>query len=354
MSKALSRLLAKPESEVAKTIARLEAKCGYPSEDVRLLAENKQKMRVKIAQLGLDSDDTTAKELYFALLGRFRKDSAAVDRALSIYEHSGIDERIEKAAQLAAHAIGSSETWLVKNSLAKTMIAKNPPMKVARQLHYRSTASLVKREDIAEIFLAADALESATWQNKFSKQFSKVTSSDYELRPVRIVKLLARKWGNVKDSPSHVVDDRRIGAVTIWPSADLKKASVLALTLLLLDGMHRINPQAQINPLHQLHPALLWWANCHYLIYNYEDDPPVSLNPKDIAINFLKEHDHKEAVSHNASHSLWHELMERYQQVSESLSEATADIESDFGQSVLHPNLPEADELAAEYAMVEE
>lgn len=342
------------EPEVAKAIAKLEASCGYPSEDVRLLAENKQKIRDKIAQLGLDPDDTTAKELYFTLLERFRKDSGAMDRALGVYGHSGLDERIEKATQLVSHAMSSNETWLVKNSLAKAVLAKNPPKRVAKQLHYRSIASLIKREDIAEICLAAGVLESATWQSKLSKQFSKLAGSDYELRPIKIVKLLANKWGTVKSHSFHNVYDRRLGAVAIWPSADLRQASVLALTLLLFDSLHSINPNARLERLYRLHPALGWWADCHYLIYDYGDEPPVSLNPKDIAINFLKKHDYGDAVSRNASHSLWRELIERYQRVSESLSEAALNVESDLSQSVLHPDLPQSNELAAEYATVEE
>src|SRR5947208_2061243 len=103
MSKTLARLLGKSEKEVVAAISKLEALCGYPSEDVRLLAENKQKLRAKTMQLGLDPDDTTDEELYYALLGRFSRDSQTIDKALGVNDSTKLDERIDKAIQLVNH-----------------------------------------------------------------------------------------------------------------------------------------------------------------------------------------------------------------------------------------------------------
>src|SRR6266404_4594616 len=84
MNKIISAILGQSEPAVAKAIAKLEAKNGYPSHDVRHLAENIQKTRLKLTELGLDPDDTTGEELYHALLVRFNQDSQKFDKQFSL------------------------------------------------------------------------------------------------------------------------------------------------------------------------------------------------------------------------------------------------------------------------------
>src|SRR3989344_1896772 len=146
MSKNLARLLAREETEITKSIAKLEELCGFPSEDVRLLAENKQKLRAKVHQLGLDVDDTTDQELYHALRARFERDSQMLDKALGVDSGTKLEERINKAVQLVNHCASTDEVWVVKNLVAKSTLTKLPPKHVAKVLHYRSIASMIKRQ----------------------------------------------------------------------------------------------------------------------------------------------------------------------------------------------------------------
>jgi hypothetical protein len=59
MSRKISMLLDQPEPMVNKLLSELEDKNGYPSHDARHIAENSQKVRLKIVALGLDPEDTT-------------------------------------------------------------------------------------------------------------------------------------------------------------------------------------------------------------------------------------------------------------------------------------------------------
>src|SRR3989304_1942100 len=97
MSAHLSKLVGKAEEEVAQFINRMEDRFGYPSVDVRLLAEINQIAKQKVAELGLDPHDTTGEELYHALCAKFDRDSRQIDRAIGISSGMNLDQRISRA-----------------------------------------------------------------------------------------------------------------------------------------------------------------------------------------------------------------------------------------------------------------
>ena len=280
MSRNLARLLTKDEARVTKSISKLEELCGFPSEDVRLMAENKQKLRAKLQQLGLDADDTTDQELYHSLRSRFERDSQMLDKALGVGQNTKLDERINKAIQLVNHCARSDEVWVVKNSVAKSALAKLPPKHVVKALHYRSVASMVKRQDVSELFLLGSVLESPTWRRNITKQLDKLSASQYELRSIKIVKLTTNNTSALGARASHTVVNKQIGSVAIWPSDELNRASVLCLTLILLEGVRSLNPGGYSEAIHELSPSLSWWADTEQLISDGEQ--PVSLNLKDV------------------------------------------------------------------------
>lgn len=350
MSKKLAKLLSVDATGLALVISKLEEKTGFPSEDVRLLAQNKHQVRRKIEQLGLDANDTTDKELYYALRARYVRDSQMLDKALGVNQHTNLDNRLNKVIQLVNHCASVDDVWVIKNSLAKAALVKYPPRQVGRHLHYRSASSLIKREDTAEIYLAASLIESTTWRKNIAKYLAKLNASSYELRPVRIVHLKTDKWQNLTGPDSNVVIDKHTGAVALWPSDDLSRASVLCLTLFLLSGLRALNPNGYSEALHELSPALRWWGESENLISDGKQ--PVSLNIKDVSLNHLNEHDHRQAIRHHGSYSLWQTLTSRYEQVWRSLSDKVPDLQYNFNQSGLI-NLPTAAELSEEYARAE-
>lgn len=350
MSKTLSRLLKRSEDEIAYIIAKLEGSSGYPSEDVRILAENKHRLRNKISQLGLDPDDTTDQELYHALRARFEKDSQTIDKMLGSSSAASFGERLNKATQLIQHCADSDETWVVKSSALRSILSKNPPKHAAKLLGYRTASSMIKREDTVVAYLVASQVESNSWRKAMTAQIKQLNGSNHEIRPVKILKFETASWAQHADPPYHVVVEPTVGAVALWPSQDLNNASVLILTLLLLDGIKSLNPSSYSEALHELNPALRWWVDAEYLIS--DGQTPISLNIKDVAFNHFKDHDLSNAVAHNGSHSLWHELTSRYQQITESVSDKINDFDYSSTKDKT-TKLPSSSELAEEYALAE-
>ncbi len=349
MSKTLAKVLDKPLNNVTKSVAEHEKSAGFPSEDVRLLAENKQKMLNKLKQLGLDPNDTTDNELYWALRARYQKDSQTLDRALGVNVATSFKERLDKADQLVGFCAKSEDSWLIKNSAAKKLLSSNPPKQTAKILHYRSIPSMIKREDVAVLFLIAQESESATWQKNITQAAAKLSSSDYELRPIKVVKLPESRLQASSGPDSYLVLNKLLGSLAIVPSAELDKSSVLSLTLLLLSGLQKLQPDGYEEALHELSPALRWWSDCSYLIS--DGKKPISFNLKDVAINHINNYEHEEAIKNHAGQSLWQELTSRYQAISDSLSESIPETDYNFEQP--QSRLPNKDELAPEYVTVE-
>ena len=352
MSKKIAYILDRPEAEVAKALAEFEKKCGYPSEDVRLLAENKHRLRSKLNQIGLDPDDTTDEELYYGLLARYEKDSQLVDDALGISRATPIDEKIDKAIRLLRQTTSENEVWILRKAAAKKILTQLPPKQVAKRLGYRSVTSLIKREDLGRIYLLASKAESANWQKSAAKLLARLNSSNYELCSPQVVKLRAQDCRDIEGPQDYVVSNKYLGVAAIWPSQNLDKASTLSLALMLANALHSINGSYSPNRLHQISPAIAWWSDCNYLIS--DGSKPISFNLKDVAINHLKGHDMNAAVASHAASSFWDELTVRYHKILASLADEVPDIQISFDQPDDFPKMPLHDDLAVEYATLEE
>ncbi|MBX4191152.1 hypothetical protein KW794_03625 [Candidatus Saccharibacteria bacterium] len=310
MSRRIANLIAESEQLVTKLINELESKNGYPSHDVRHLAKNIQTARTKIADLGLDSDDTTAEELYHALLVKFEADSRAFAEYFDA-ENLGFDARAVKATQLATKYLNLPSQWVLKTAAAKQALRTNPPKRVMRYLNYRSPESMLKRENLWEIFVAAQVLESKVWHKNLAKQVAKHGHSDLEMRPLKLMSMNSLKWSIFEDQDDCIVFDASIGAVVILPKLALHEASLLTLVLL---QMVEYTPKPHLKPgdqLSKMADMLEWWAGTDHLIADLSQQH-VSLNVKDCAINAWLKNDFQNRALEQGRRNFWHTMVEGY------------------------------------------
>lgn len=319
MSDLLAILAGKDEQEFKDTVAELEERSGFPSEDVRHLSETTQALRAKVVQLGLDPDDTTGEELYYALQARYEKDAASVDRALGVNAQTSFAERAQKAAELVYHSVDLKEVWTLKNSAAKSLIKQTPPKKLMKALHYRSVDSLLKREDIAAIFVSADLLEVSTWRKKVEAKLARLSSTSYELKPLKTVALPDKIPGT--ENTFKVLANGAVGSIALNPKVG--NAPTLTMALLLIDGLESLSENRLSHNLHRAHPALSWWLGAEHLLM-FNDGEPVSLNFKDVSHNHLVGANYQDRLRSNGHHLFWAGLMNRYRQYVEELPVSAA------------------------------
>lgn len=324
MSARLSLMLGKSQKEVADYIAQMEDKHCYPSHDVRLLAETTQAMQQKITSLGLDPHDTTGQELYHALQAKFGKDAALTDRALGIGSEDGFDTRLARAIALSQHMIGACEVWALKPTKARSVLRDLPPKKLMKQFGYRSGESMLKRQNVGELYLMMPYVESSAWQANFARLSAHLASNNYALQPINFVQPQFNKWSSLPEPPDLNICNAQTGSLTVWPAKGLSSAPVISLCLMLLRSVALLGAKADIKSLAAVHPSLHWWANASHLI-SLHDTVPVSLNIHDVAHNQLNSLAHEESVRHHGAKALWDELVSRYDALGDGLGQVVED-----------------------------
>jgi hypothetical protein len=314
-------MLGRPEAEVAKFIERMEDKFCYPSHDVRLMAEVNLAVKSKIASLGFDPHDTTVEELYHGLQAKFAADAAQIDKALGVKSDSSFGSRLARAIELSKYITGDTQVWALKPTTAKNLLLSSPPKKLMKQLHYRSTTSMLKHEDAGELYLLAPYVESNTWQGAFTKAAAHLASNDYALSPINFVHPEAARWQAIAEPAEPNVSNKLMGSVSVWPTRSIMNAPLITLTLMLLQGIRQLGVDIDKYALATVHPALQWWSNMDYLI-SVHDEGPVSLNIHDVAHNHLISAVHENSVSHHGAKVLWAELTDRYQSLATEVQQA--------------------------------
>jgi hypothetical protein len=310
MSRRIAALINEPEHIVAKLIDELESRNGYPSHDARHIAHTIQSVRLKIADLKLDPDDTTAEELYHALLVKFEKDSAFFEASFGPLQKT-FDQRLSLAADITGAGTELPSQWALKAKIAKNILRANPPKRVMKALSYRSVESMLKRENPYGIMLAAHMLESKIWHKKLAKSLSVLDQTDFELRPVRLETLNPRKW-QFGDADRYTVFDNTLGAAAIVPAEELRSAPLLTLVLLL---MEEIMPDKNIKAGSQLahvSGTVEWWADMDHLVAELAGQH-ISLNLKDCALNSWLKNGFGERITEYGRWNFWQELVARYQ-----------------------------------------
>jgi hypothetical protein len=292
MSRRVAQIVSESERTITHLIKELEAKNGYPSHDARHLAENAQKTRLKMIDLGLDPGDTTPQELYHALIAKFDQDSRRFEQDLGA-DQAGFDQISTTAVKLIYANLDLPQLWALKSKIAKQALRNNPPKKLIKHLGYRSLDSMLKRENVFELFIASQVLESKSWHKALSRYISSL------------------EWSTATPHDDLAVYDSRIGATAIWPSRAVSTAPLLTMILILVESF---TPVVNIKPGPQLVKMnmVMWWVDTDHLVAELSGEH-VSLNLKDCAWNLWQHNDYEDRVLENGRKSFWQELISRYQ-----------------------------------------
>ena len=203
MSKLISELLGATEPMFSIAISQLEKASGKPGVDVRLTAEIIGQVIQKTKDLGLDPKDTTGKELYSALLAKFEKDNAHLAKTIGASGKETVQELIPILKQAAEKSKISKKVWVLKKSVAKDFLKKTPPPNIMKILGYKSVDSMLKTENIFEIYGALRFAESPDWLNKFDAQYDNLLPRFFEERNIEIVQMPADRWSGIAEEFVH-------------------------------------------------------------------------------------------------------------------------------------------------------
>ncbi|MDB5160758.1 MAG: Sugar kinase, ribokinase family [Candidatus Saccharibacteria bacterium] len=356
----LASLVGESEKSLTKIISKFEELSGFNGEDIRLVTDIKADTRRKIESLGLDPHDTTGQELHHALRAKLQADSQHLARALNFKDSDDVDSRINKLTDFARQSAGEAPVLALKATAAKELLRKNPPKKLMKHLNYRSLESLLKREDMSQVFAAAPAIEAGVWSKSLAKAAAKLKPADFETREIKFLSMNSKRWALATDDGRPVTDVPLMGAVACWPAEVFARQESVYSALLLLQAAEALETDSfylktnQFSPdfgkmvanlfangeqqplliegqpffswshlrcmfedyeqpltkLANAHPVLSWWKDSAYLAFL--DDEPVSLNLGDNLRSSLSGSSYKNRHTGSFTHRVRGELLNRY------------------------------------------
>ena len=163
LSRFLLEILGSNDPKNKQILVAQERRSGHPNHDLRLSSKMYSSITYKLKQLGLDPDDTTARELYFSLNDKLVKDDAKLTKkirniaAQKVNAEANIsDGLIEVIKDLKL----DRECYALKSTVLKRQFKDQPPKRTMKALGYRSVDSFLKLEPVTFVLLAINYYES--------------------------------------------------------------------------------------------------------------------------------------------------------------------------------------------------
>jgi hypothetical protein len=257
MTRFLSQALGADEPTFSQGIQQLEQAAGWPGTDIRLTADILKRTRDKVAELGLDPNDTTGRELYGSLQERLKQDEQKVRAALNIGAGAPSGDIISRVQQFLDTQSMPKNCFALKASVAKRLLKKKPPKLAMKRLGYRSVDSMLKHETPANLYAAAQMSEPASWHKAFREQYAKLSPSDFETRKMVISHPTSKRWQHMSQEfvaaeHHNIMSFRELGAVVLLPLDHAVDGLAMTTLLLALEEMNGIRAHSSYAKLQQV------------------------------------------------------------------------------------------------------
>ncbi len=244
MAKILRDLLDAEEPIFSLGIQQLERASGDVGEDARLIGEMSEKMAGVMRALRLDPRETTGIELYRALVNRVAADNERVTKLIGGSDPDDVGQMVPLMVDAVNNMNINRSAWVLKHSVAKELLKKMPPKKLMAHLGYRSIDSMLKHEDIDEIYTALRFSEGGKWLNEYNELFRSVQPSDFEIRDIRIVIMNHDKYVDlaehfVEKKLHNITHTKEMGVIVVVPMHHRRMRGITLKSLPLM--FHYIN-----------------------------------------------------------------------------------------------------------------
>jgi len=244
MAKILRDLLDATEPVFSLSLQQLERASGHPGVDARLIGEIAEKMHKAISGLGLDPRDSTGKEIYQAQMSRIDADALRVTKLIGGSDPSDVRELAPLMVAVAEKMDVNKDCWVLKRSVAKKFLAQMPPKKLMKHLGYRSIDSMLKHEDVDEIYTALRFSEGGEWLEKYNELFKTIKPSDFETRQIRILVMDHDKYVDlathfVEKKLHNITHTKEMGTIVVVPMHQERMKGIVLKSMPLI--FHYIN-----------------------------------------------------------------------------------------------------------------
>ncbi len=304
MTHKIAHLLGEAGDKIGLEIEKLEAATGHTGHDAKLVGQHQHEVRVKIAELGLDPEDTTPQELYHALRARYKRDAEQFQTDFGLHDDQDSQVRL---VELANNILHYHRQWALKPSAAKSLLQELPPLRTRKVMGYRSNDSMLKRADTAFIVAMARRLESSTWQTKWAKAVKAAPAANHEMTNLKIIMTADHELDSISSA-------KEAAAIIVPLREDFEPPQGFGQVLEIVAAAQRALDKDLGEDIDKLHASLRWWAqNLH--LTAWLEEQPVSFNVFDIARDINGESDFEERSYEHAGQKIWQKLSAGYDEL---------------------------------------
>ena len=238
MSKLADLLLAK-EPLFSEGLKELEQRSGHIGADVQLLAELATVSSAALSELGVTTL-STPQEVFSAIMSRVEQDNLKLAELVGAPDDQTLASLTPKLVEAVASANIPRDCFVIKEVVARKLLEALPPRAIMQRLGYESVDTMLRHEDVAELFVALRFAESPEWLNKFNAGYKDLTPADFEQREIKVIIFNPDKWGDVAEhfvqkKLHNLTHSKEMGVVGIVPTSvtTMKGAPLKMLPLLL-------------------------------------------------------------------------------------------------------------------------
>jgi len=234
----LGRFLQAKEPLFDHALHQLELRSHQKGIDAKLSAEMVEKAAERTKRLGLAAT-ATGPELYDAPLKQVAAHDEHLAHRIGGSDPTDLREMIPLIVKAAETAPLPKDGWFLKESKARELLRRTPPMATMDRLGYHLVSGLLENEDIYELFLSLRFVEDADWLTNFDRQYLDLTPADFEPRRIRVVPFAVEKWGDVAahfiaKKRHNITHSKEMGAIAIMPMRELHMTGVTLKVMPLL------------------------------------------------------------------------------------------------------------------------
>jgi hypothetical protein len=242
VSRLISDILQAPEPHFSHTIQQWEQLGNRPGHDARLISDISQRRQEALRALQLDEKDTTPKELFYALRHRAGDSNRELERIIGIKPADTPKQSVDKIVKFVEKMDVPRGVWVVRHTVIKDLLKKQPPKKLLKTLGLRSIDSVLKRNSAYELLSMAVCVESPDWREKFRLKLKKLKPSDFRVNEVGIFQLAPTKAEKFRKAglavKSSLVNNYETGSVLVIPPRRRFELDTIGMTMALLQSLH--------------------------------------------------------------------------------------------------------------------
>lgn len=197
-----------------------------------------------LKNLGLDENDTTPRELYYALRHKASDTNKKFEEKLGINQEDSPEVVCQKMIKFVESLKIPNDVWAVKNPVVKRMLKKQPPKRLLKALGLRSIDSVLKRSQPGELLAMAYKSETPEWTKKMQQQLKSLSPTDFQTEKIHIFNADAAKAEKLRKTAlkdSNIITSIcESGTILITPPPKRFELDTLGLALLLVHELHQL------------------------------------------------------------------------------------------------------------------